>query len=84
RASGEEVLYTLPCWDGWISTFFPYNKDGFEMPSSINPFEIPSGLVNVPMSLSILDNTFKLNVAAGFMGARQDKVDDEYIVSPVI
>ncbi|KAF0454569.1 hypothetical protein F8M41_001559 [Gigaspora margarita] len=81
--SDGEVIGTLPAWDGWISAFFPYSKSGFNMPKSIQPFDIPSGLVYVPVELKILDN-FKINVAAGFLGARQDKIDDEYIVSPVI
>ncbi|CAG8529818.1 22217_t:CDS:1 [Gigaspora margarita] len=82
--SDGEVIGTLPAWDGWISAFFPYSESGFDMPRSIKPFDIPSGLVYVPVELKILDDNFKINVAAGFLGARQDKIDDEYIVSPVI
>ncbi|CAG8575180.1 4964_t:CDS:2, partial [Gigaspora rosea] len=82
--SDGEVIGTLPAWDGWISAFFPYSKSGSDMPKSIKPFDIPSGLVYVPVELKILDSNFKINVAAGFLGARQDKIDDEYIVSPVI
>ncbi|CAG8478083.1 14229_t:CDS:2 [Funneliformis caledonium] len=52
--------------------------------NSIVPSSIPSGLVNVPFKLNIEKENFKLSFSAGFLGARQDKIDDEYVVSPVI
>ncbi|CAG8448487.1 10119_t:CDS:1 [Diversispora eburnea] len=75
-----------PCWDGWISAFFPHNKSGSEIKKNqIIPNEIPSGLVYVPFDLIVVQgDIFKLNFAAGFFGARQEKVNEEYIVSPVI
>ncbi|CAJ0767111.1 11651_t:CDS:2, partial [Entrophospora sp. SA101] len=74
-----------PCWDGWIGALFPYGKsEGKIMNNTIIPDEVPSGLVHVPFNLGILAESFKLKFAAGFFGARQVKVNDEYVISPVI
>ena len=54
------------------------------MKNAIDPKDIPSGLVYVPFTLDIREKRFKLNFAAGFLGARQDWVNHEYVVSPVI
>ncbi|CAG8562706.1 751_t:CDS:2 [Diversispora eburnea] len=67
---------TTPCWNGWIGSEIKKNQ--------IIPNEIPSGLLYVPFDLIIEKDIFKLNFAAGFFGARQDKVNEEYVVSPVI
>jgi len=83
-ASGFD-LGTQPCWDGWISALFPYNESKYPITkNSILPSEIPSGLVYVPFKLSIEEEDFNLRFAAGFLGARQDKINEEYVVSPVI
>nr|CAG8544794.1 15237_t:CDS:2 [Entrophospora candida] len=61
-----------PCWDGWTGAWFPYGKSGGKiMNNTIIPDEVPSGLVRVPFNL-------------GSFGARQVKVNDEYVISPVI
>ncbi|RIA94175.1 hypothetical protein C1645_760767 [Glomus cerebriforme] len=84
-ASGYDVMGTQSCWDGWISSLFPYNESKMKIvKNSILPSEIPSGLVHVPFKLSIEEENFKLSFAAGFLGARQDKINEEYVVSPVI
>ncbi|GBC09634.1 hypothetical protein RclHR1_00900020 [Rhizophagus clarus] len=78
-------LGTYPRWDGWISALFPYTKSRCRITdNSINATDIPSGLVYVPFTLSIEEEDFKLRLAAGFLGSRQDKIDGEYVVSPVI
>ncbi|RGB26347.1 hypothetical protein C1646_721398 [Rhizophagus diaphanus] len=74
----SEELGTRPRWDGWISALFPYAESG------CCPSNIPSGLVNVPFNLNINENDFQLRFVAGFLGCRQDKIDEEYVVSPVI
>ncbi|CAB4415803.1 unnamed protein product [Rhizophagus irregularis] len=74
----SEELGTRPRWDGWISALFPYTESG------CCPSDIPSGLVNVPFNLNINENDFQLRFVAGFLGCRQDKIDEEYVVSPVI
>ncbi|CAG8739374.1 14130_t:CDS:1, partial [Funneliformis mosseae] len=48
------------------------------------PSTIPSGLVTVPVKVSIGKEDFKLNLSAGFLCARQDKIIDEYVISPAI
>jgi hypothetical protein len=64
---------------------FPYTGSRCRITdNSIRPSDIPSGLVYVPFTLSIEKQDFQLRFAAGFLGSRQDKIDDEYIVSPVI
>jgi hypothetical protein len=74
-----------PCWNGWIGALFPYGESGFQITKNeIVPHEVPSGLVHVPFGLSIMEENFKLSFAAGFFGARQDKVNEEYVISPVI
>jgi len=75
-----------PCWNGWISTLFPYSNSGSKITKNeIIPRNIPSGLVYVPFKMTVLGTgTFDLNFAAGFLGARQDKINEEYIISPVI
>ncbi|CAG8549744.1 2775_t:CDS:1 [Funneliformis caledonium] len=74
-----------PCWDGWVCALFPYTESRFKLTkNSIVPSSIPSGLVNVPFKLNIEEENFKLSFSAGFLGARQDKINDEYVVSPVI
>ncbi|CAH1767145.1 12691_t:CDS:1 [Entrophospora sp. SA101] len=74
-----------PCWNGWIGALFPYGESGRQiMRNEIIPAEVPSGLVYVPFNLGILAENFKLKFAAGFFGARQVKVNDEYVISPVI
>ncbi|CAB4405308.1 unnamed protein product [Rhizophagus irregularis] len=74
-----------PCWSGWIGALFPYGESGFQITKNeIVPDEVPSGLIHVPFSLSIRDEIFKLSISAGFFGARQDKINEEYVISPVI
>ncbi|RHZ88887.1 hypothetical protein Glove_21g382 [Diversispora epigaea] len=76
---------TTPCWNGWIGALFPHYSSGSEIKENkIIPKEVPSGLIHVPFDLIIEKNIFNLSFAAGFFGARQDKVNEEYIVSPVI
>ncbi len=70
----------IPSWNGWIGALFPYNDSGFQITKNSNiPGEVPSGLVYVPFDLSIGSEIFNLNFAAGFFGARQDKVNEEYV-----
>src|SRR6185437_10930089 len=65
--SGGADLGTQPCWDGWISALFPYNDSQRKITkNSILPTEIPSGLVYVPFKMSIYQENFDLNFAAGF------------------
>ncbi|CAI2179166.1 17743_t:CDS:1 [Funneliformis geosporum] len=74
-----------PCWNGWVCALFPYNESRYKLTkNSMVPSSIPSGLVNVPFKMSIEKEDFKLSFSAGFLGARQDKINDEYVVSPVI
>ena|SRR5688572_14197099 len=74
-----------PCWNGWIGALFPYNQSGFEITKNeIVPGEVPSGLVYVPFDMSIRLESFKVSFAAVVFGARQDKANEEYVVSPVI
>src|SRR5439155_25245546 len=74
-----------PCWNGWISTLFPYkNSGGKILENAIIPSQIPSGLVYVPFKMFVGASEFKLKFAAGFLSARQDKIDEEYIISPAI
>ncbi|CAG8574828.1 11454_t:CDS:1 [Diversispora eburnea] len=67
-----------PCWNGWIGALFPYNNN------QIFPDAVPSGLLYVPFDVKIGEEKFELSFAAGFFGAKQDKVNEEYVVSPVI
>lgn len=76
--SGYSDGGTRPCWDGWISALFPYTESG------CCPSDIPPGLIYVPFTLGIEEHKFQLRFAAGFLGCRQDKIDEEYVVSPVI
>ncbi|KAF0475808.1 hypothetical protein F8M41_024510 [Gigaspora margarita] len=52
----------------------------------IFPDDVPSGLVNVPFEFKLEGEklNFSLNCSAGFLGVRQDIIDNEYVVSPVI
>ncbi|RHZ58298.1 hypothetical protein Glove_374g16 [Diversispora epigaea] len=72
-------------WNGWIGALFPYDNSGNKiMKNEIDPDEVPSGLVHVPFEVILNNISSKLNFVAGFFGARQDKVNEEYVVSPVI
>ncbi|RHZ76583.1 hypothetical protein Glove_196g33 [Diversispora epigaea] len=74
-----------PQWNGWIGALFPYNASGERITENkIVPDEMPSGLVQVPFNLIPRKGALKLSFVAGFFGARQDKVNKEYVVSPVI
>ncbi|CAG8713253.1 11901_t:CDS:2, partial [Funneliformis mosseae] len=71
-------------WDGWISALFPYNSSKCKLTdNSIFPTHIPSGLLNVSFELD-MGKHFRLSIVAGFFGVRQEKIDEEYVVSPVI
>ncbi|CAG8694092.1 935_t:CDS:2, partial [Funneliformis caledonium] len=71
-------------WDGWISALFPYNSSKCKLTdNSIFPTHIPSGLLNVPFELD-MGKRFRLSIVAGFFGARQEKIDEVHVVSPVI
>ncbi|CAI2178816.1 13980_t:CDS:1 [Funneliformis geosporum] len=79
--------FTEARWDGWISALFPYNASRCKLTENfIFPTDLPSGLLNVPFNLDMVNmgKRFRFCIAAGFLGARQDKIDDEYVVSPVI
>ncbi|CAG8472181.1 13729_t:CDS:1 [Acaulospora colombiana] len=65
-------------WDGWIAALFPsYSK-------AVVPSSLPQGLIHVPFKLKIENIDYDLQFGAGFLGARQDQINGEYVVSPVI
>ncbi|RIB12296.1 hypothetical protein C2G38_2145141 [Gigaspora rosea] len=72
---------------GWISSLLPYTKQMCKITNNvIVPGDVPSGLVNVPFEFKLEGEKlhFALNCSAGFLGVRQDIIDNEYVVSPVI
>ncbi|CAG8628104.1 10729_t:CDS:1 [Ambispora leptoticha] len=71
-------------WDGWITAFFPYNRHGWKISKSLVPATLPDGMVNVPFTAKTLFGDKKLEISAGFYGARQDIIENEIVVSPVI
>ncbi|CAG8643765.1 8847_t:CDS:1 [Ambispora gerdemannii] len=74
-----------PCWDGWICAFFPYDKKGKKLNlNQIVPDQIPDGLLHVPFIISSPFQTRNCQMSAGFLGARQEIIDNEIVVSPVI
>ncbi|KAF0475810.1 hypothetical protein F8M41_024512 [Gigaspora margarita] len=78
---------TTDGWSGWISSLLPYTKQICKITNNlIVPNNVPSGLVNVPFEFKLEGEKlhFALNCSAGFLGVRQDIIDNEYVVSPVI
>ncbi|CAG8794648.1 22504_t:CDS:1 [Dentiscutata erythropus] len=78
---------TTDRWSGWISSLLPYTKQMRKITNNvIIPDDVPSGLVNVPFEFKLEGGKlhFDLKCSAGFLGARQDIIDGEYIVSSVI
>ncbi|CAG8655163.1 673_t:CDS:1 [Ambispora gerdemannii] len=74
-----------PCWDGWICAFFPYDKRGKKLDlNNIVPDAIPSGLVHVPFIATSPFQSRNCQMSAGFLGARQEIIESEIVVSPVI
>ncbi|KAG9305385.1 hypothetical protein G9A89_011518 [Geosiphon pyriformis] len=61
-------------WDGWIASFFPYEKSGDKiLKNSIVTEEIPYGMVNVPFDT---DLKMKLQSSAGFLGTHQTTIGE--------
>ncbi|CAG8751976.1 14778_t:CDS:2 [Cetraspora pellucida] len=78
---------TTDTWSGWISSLLPYDSKNSKITKNmITGDDVPSGLVSVPVEFKLegQKSHFDLNCVAGFLGARQDIIDGEYIVSPVI
>ncbi|KAF0431405.1 hypothetical protein F8M41_005413 [Gigaspora margarita] len=78
---------TKDTWSGWIGSLLPYDAKNSKITKNmITGDDVPSGLVSVPVEFKLDGqiSNFNLNCVAGFLGARQDIVDGEYIVSPVI
>ncbi|CAG8548636.1 12062_t:CDS:1 [Ambispora leptoticha] len=74
-----------PSWDGWISAFFPYDKKGVRLSmKGIVPDQIPDGLLHVPFIVESPFQSRNCQMSAGFLGARQDLIENEVVVSPVI
>ncbi|CAG8451480.1 590_t:CDS:2, partial [Dentiscutata heterogama] len=82
----DSTFETIDEWSGWISSLLPYTKHMCEITNNIIvPENVPSGMVNVPFEFKLEGENlhFALNCSAGFLGARQDIINGEYIVSPV-
>jgi hypothetical protein len=73
---------------GWLSAFYPYEKDGEKVKGGylIAPYDIPDGRVAVPFTTDTGLNSFNLKFIAGFLGAQQQTLEnsDEMVVSPII
>ncbi|RIB16074.1 hypothetical protein C2G38_1970860 [Gigaspora rosea] len=72
---------------GWISAFFPYDRTGQALHSnSLDRYDIPDGVVEVPFTADI-GSSFSLKFVAGFIGTNQEIIEylgNEPVVSPVI
>ncbi|CAG8477625.1 26104_t:CDS:2 [Dentiscutata erythropus] len=68
---------------GWISSFFPYGRDGKPLEGNyIRTSDLPDGRIALPF---VTTSGFCLKLVSGFVGARQEyDSDDDVVVSPVI
>ncbi|CAG8616781.1 hypothetical protein C2G38_2254280 [Gigaspora rosea] len=68
---------------GWISSFFPYGRDGKPLKGNrIQVSDLPDGRIALPF---VTTSGFYLKLVSGFVGARQEyDSDGDVIVSPVI
>ncbi|CAG8538463.1 16216_t:CDS:2 [Cetraspora pellucida] len=68
---------------GWISSFFPYGRDGNPLEGNyIRTSDLPDGRISLPF---ITTSGFCLKLVSGFVGARQEyDSDGDIIVSPII
>ncbi|CAG8587058.1 1090_t:CDS:2 [Dentiscutata heterogama] len=68
---------------GWISSFFPYGRDGKPLEGNcIRTSDLPDGRIALPF---VTTSGFCLKLVSGFVGARQEyDSDDDIVVSPVI